>query len=217
MKIDLISDTHGFHRDPFFDELFESDADLLIHAGDLTMSGGHGIFHDVNKWLGELPHTDKIIIGGNHDIELETINMYGFKLFTNAIYLENSSIKIDDKIFYGSPQTPWDHEFIANRFAFGFERESIKWSIPKDVDVLITHGPPLGYNDLLAEGSSEPGRNIGDEKLIEKIEKICPLYNIHGHIHEGYGIMKNKFTTFINASSVNERYNLINKPIRIEI
>lgn len=217
MKIDIISDTHGFHRDPFFDKLFDSDADLLIHAGDMTMSGEHTVFHDVNKWMGELPHPDKVIIGGNHDIGLDTINMYGFKLFTNAIYLEDSSVKIDDKIIYGTPHTPWDHSIIANRFAFGYERGNHTWSIPKDIDILISHCPPFGYNDTLAEHSSEPGRKIGDEKLLEIILQIKPELNVCGHIHEGYGIDNNDDTMFVNASNVNERYNLVNTYITITI
>lgn len=217
MKIDAISDTHGFHRDPFFDELKESDADMLIHAGDLSMIGELDVLMDVNQWLGELPHQYKIIIGGNHDRTLGGKDMLAYKLFTNATYLENSKVEFEGKIFWGSPWTPWKHEYIANYFAFGKMRNSISWKIPKNTDVAITHCPPFGYGDLLAEGSSEPNTNIGDKKLLEKLLEIKPTYNICGHIHEGYGIVKDKGITFINASSVNERYNLVNKPVRIEL
>lgn len=216
MKIVLISDTHGFHRDP---HLQIPDGDLLIHCGDLTMAGEHSVLWDVNEWFGELQYkfNDIIVIGGNHDRSLGGEDNLGFKLFTNAIYLEESSVKIDDKIIWGSPQTPWNHEYIANYFAFGKLRDKITWNIPKDTDIIVSHGPPYGYGDLLAEGSSDPNTHIGDKKLLDKINEIKPELTANGHIHEGYGTKKELGTTFVNCSVVDEKYNLVNDPIIVNL
>ncbi len=37
----------------------------------------------------------------------------------------------------------------------------------------------------------------------EITDRVKPLYNIFGHIHEGYGIMTDGVTKYINAASVN--------------
>jgi Icc-related predicted phosphoesterase len=217
LKIVLISDTHGFHRDPFLDL---PDGDLLIHCGDLTMAGEHSVLFDCNAWFGEIKknYNDIVVIGGNHDLNLGKGDMLGFKVFTNAIYLESSKVVIDDKVIWGCAETPWNYEFISNQFAFGKLRKNMAFKgMPKDVDILVTHCPPYGYGDLLAEHSSEPNVHIGDKLLLNKIMKYKPELNCFGHIHEGYGVYKEKDTTFVNCSVVNERYDLVNKPVVIEI
>ncbi len=214
MKVVMISDTHGFHRDPFFDDL--PDGDLLIHCGDLSMDGDYKVLSDVNEWFGEIKenYNDIVCIGGNHDRTLGKGDMLGFKVFTNAIYLESSKIVIDDKIIWGCAETPWAHEYVANMFAFGKLAKNMSFKgMPKNVDLLVTHCPPYGYGDLLAEHSSDPNTHIGDRKLLDLIMKYKPQLNCFGHIHEGYGIYEEKDTTFVNCSAVNERYNLVNEPV----
>ena len=215
-KIVMISDTHGFHRDP---HLEIPDGSLLIHAGDLSMGGELEVLSDVNEWFGEIKHNynDIVVIGGNHDRTLGHENMLGFKMFTHAIYLENSKVEIDGKLIYGSPQTPWTYQYVADMFAFGKKRGETKWNIPKTTDILVTHGPPFGFGDLLAEGSSDPNTHIGDKNLLDNIMMIKPELNVFGHIHEGYGIYEEEYTTFINASVVDERYDLVNEPVVIEV
>ena len=57
-----------------------------------------------------------------------------------------------------------------------------KWNlIPEDVDVLITHGPPLGFGDLTCTGV-----RAGCVELLHSVQKrIRPKYHVYGHIHEG--------------------------------
>ena len=63
--------------------------------------------------------------------------------------------------------------------------------------------------------------NVGDQMLLSKVIKVQPKFHMFGHIHEGYGIKKDiqylPNTTFINASSVNSSYNMVNKPIEVII
>ena len=98
-----------------------------------------------------------------------------------------------------------------------------KWSeIPIDTDILLTHGPPYCHGDKVSGKTAKNifKRNIGDKDLMNVIlNDIKPMYHIYGHIHEGYGITKEKGlnTAFINASTCNSIYNCINKPILIYI
>lgn len=85
--------------------------------------------------------------------------------------------------------------------------------IPNDVDVLITHCPPKGIMDLAPWGKV----NIGSETLLEKVNVIKPKIHCFGHLHDCYGIMKINDTVFINASNLNEEYEIANNPILIEI
>jgi len=59
-----------------------------------------------------------------------------------------------------------------------------KWDlIPDDTDVLVTHGPPLGFGDSLQHG----GRS-GCVQLLHVVqERVRPKYHVFGHIHEGEG------------------------------
>ena len=88
-------------------------------------------------------------------------------------------------------------------------------SLPSDIDILISHGPPYGVGDLRANG-----RHAGDEELRKIVERrIKPKFHIFGHIHESYGAWTNGETTFINASSTGfPKSNLaLNKPIVFDI
>jgi len=213
MKIVCMSDSHGFHH-----HVNVPDGDILLHAGDLTMSGEIDVLQDVNKWFGTLPHSYKVVIAGNHDISLGKLYPLGSKIFTNAHYLLNSTIEIEGIKIYGSPYTPWNSE-VYNYFAFGKPRYDMKdaWKgIPKEIDIILTHCPPNGILDKVLEKGFNPDEHVGDELLLSKIKKYKPKYSVFGHIHEGYGIFRDKTTTFINCSVLNESYNLVNEPVVIK-
>lgn len=217
MKIVCISDTHAQHRK--FDI---PDGDVLVFAGDIMTDGwaGHEI-RDFNTWLGELPHKHKIVIAGNHDRRLEMDYQTSKEFFTNAIYLQDTGTVIDGFKFWGSPYTP---EFC--NWAFNARRgEDIQshWDkIPKDVDVLITHGPPLGRLDKTGGLSRvSPGvwldQSLGCADLAKTVDLIRPQLHIFGHIHGGYGKTEVDGTLFVNAALVDETYRPKNEPIIVEV
>ena len=43
---------------------FIPDGDILIHAGDFSITGLVYEVKEFNDWLGTLPHKHKIVIGG---------------------------------------------------------------------------------------------------------------------------------------------------------
>ena len=57
-----------------------------------------------------------------------------------------------------------------------------KWvKIPEGVDILITHGPPIGHGDLCRNGL-----RAGCVDLLREVqERVRPKYHLFGHIHEG--------------------------------
>jgi Icc-related predicted phosphoesterase len=84
--------------------------------------------------------------------------------------------------------------------------------IPNDIDVLITHGPPRGHNDIARDWHNPlQDINVGCPSLRSKIAEIKPQLHCFGHIHGGYGYSKNERTTFINASICDDNYDPRNK------
>ncbi|PQJ82612.1 metallophosphoesterase family protein [Polaribacter glomeratus] len=90
----------------------------------------------------------KIFIAGNYDFFFERAHrdIIKNKIPKNVIYLNDSGCEIADLKIWGSPVQP---EFY--NWAFNIEcGKEIKqhWDlIPKNIDILITHGPPYGILD----------------------------------------------------------------------
>jgi Icc-related predicted phosphoesterase len=88
--------------------------------------------------------------------------------------------------------------------------------IPSDTDVLICHGGPknIGYLNT----TYRENKDVGCPYLFEKLSDLKQLkLFIQGHIHEGRGDYT--FTDgqlFINASLLNLKYRLVNKPYVID-
>ena len=221
MKILLISDTHGKHKD--LEKWFpKTKVDTIICSGDISKFGDMATINSFLAWFGGLHQfKNKIFIAGNHDRFFEE-NYYMSRAVTppNVTYLENSSVEINGIKIYGSPVTPWFHDW-----AFNAKRgEEIKkyWDkIPLDIDILVTHGPPNGILDIsffspTGTNTDEPN-HAGCEELILAVNKIKPKIHVFGHIHPGYGLIKENDTLFINASNANKYYEMANKPILVEI
>ncbi len=87
---------------------------------------------------------------------------------------------------------------------------------------MITHGPPYSIQDLVKD-SSKDNKYIfaGCEELRNAVERIQPRLHVFGHVHEGYGQCVLKCTPrdilCVNASIMNENYEPVNKPIRIQL
>jgi len=223
MKFITISDTHSKHKQ--IPKEWLAEADCIIHAGDISSMG---YLHEIKAfcdWFSSLDYKYKIFIGGNHDFSLEPINKnYSQALdlvtsYTNIDYLEDDYIKLldNDKIIkvYGSPWQPEFHHWAFNLKRNGVEIEE-KWrKIPKDTDILITHGPVRGILDYVPYNG---GEIVGDELLLNEVmSRIKPKVHICGHIHYSYGEVLNDNIHFINASTANEQYQMVNKPIIFEI
>ncbi len=204
MKIIVISDTHGKHRN-----LNMPKGDMLIHAGDVSMEGKTEEVIDFLNWFGELQYKYKIMIAGNHDYFFEKIDKQELDTLIppSVIYLNDSGVTIEGINIWGSPVTLWYENWAFNRHPG--EDINKHWElIPKNTNLLITHSPIFGTLDKL-----EMGLQIGCHDLLKKVDEIKPRLHLFGHVHEAYGIIELKDTTYINASSLNSKYELQNKPI----
>ena len=115
----------------------------------------------------------------------------------NCTYLEDSAIRVGDALdIYGSPWTPAFYDWAFN-LSRGQQLDSV-WSNIPAVDVLVTHGPPLGRGDF----TDHSGRS-GCKDLLEHVQKrIRPRLHVFGHIHQSYGTSFDGQTLFVNASNL---------------
>lgn len=199
MKILHLSDTHGKHR-----ELTDmQSADILVHSGDFTLSGGDMEALDFIEWLCDLPYKHKLFIAGNHDDCMLDASLEG--LPDDVHYLSDRDITIDGISFFGIPM------FVV------FEGEDLKEiehyeQIPENIDILITHRPPLGILD-----SVDDNIHYGSSILLDKVSKIKPKMHMFGHVHSAYGTMNWNGTTFSNAGLTDWKYDIRYSPQILEI
>jgi Icc-related predicted phosphoesterase len=208
MKIICISDTHGQHQ-----QLKLPIGDVLIHAGDISGRGRDYEIISFINWFSNQPHPNKIFIAGNHDFyfEKEKDETIRKLIPENIIYLNDSGITIDGINFWGSPITPWFYDWAFNRQRGADIRKH--WEkIPENTDILITHGPPFGILD-----ETTRGEKVGCKDILPFIENIKPKLYVFGHIHEAYGIKKIDEIIFVNASVLNEGYEMVNEAVVVEV
>lgn len=208
MRVTAISDTHGLHN-----KVNLLPGDILIHAGDISMKGAADEITSFMEWFSGQDFKHKIFIAGNHDFYFERMPAEAIKKMIPAgvIYLNDSGVEIDGIRFWGSPVTPWFFNWAFNRH----RGKTIKrhWDlIPDSTDILITHGPVYGILDKTTTGAY-----TGCNDLLQKVKEVTPRVHICGHIHEAYGKTEKDGTVFINASMLDERYQLKNEPVTFEV
>ncbi len=228
MQITCVSDLHGHY--PKLE-----GGDLLIVAGDLTSGDTPQQNLEFFDWLYQQNYKGIIFIAGNHDRIIEK-DRYLFRksnpdLIQELIgdsnvkvqYLCDSGTEFEGIKIWGSP---WTKTFPGmnpkcKAFTCDTEQELIqKFNlIPEDTDILITHSPPYRVLDRVKGRGS-----VGSTALYNWIRYVGrPRLHVFGHIHEAYGkaevfpTYKDKMMISVNASHVNEGYEPVNKPIRVEL
>lgn len=206
-----MADTHLMHeRCP---SIPTPEVDLLIHAGDATLVGNERELQRFFAWFSALPARHKIFVAGNHDWLFQEDPFRARTLVPpGVIYLEDDSVEIDGVRIWGSP---WQPEF--QDWAFNLPRGPRlreKWDrIPAGVDIVVTHGPPMGVLDRNYEGV-----HVGCEDLRDVLtRKVKPRLHVFGHIHHGYGTTSTGRTVYVNAAVCDESYRPFNDPVLLEV
>jgi len=208
LRIVAISDTHSRHR-----QVKLPKGDILLHAGDISYKGRKDELIDFLGWFKSQKFTHKIFIAGNHDFFLEQAKQSDIeKLIPEGVtYLNDSGITINGINIWGSPVTPWFHNWAFNRYRGNAINKH--WElIPKDTHILITHGPVYGFLDQVINE-----QHVGCQDLLRHVLTIKPKVHLFGHIHESYGSIRRSGIHFINASQVNELYEMTNPPVSFDI
>lgn len=227
MNVLGISDTHGKHLGVWNKIKREVDCsayDMITHTGDISSNGSPEQIKDFLDWFGNLPFKHKVFILGNHEYDIynaqaENLLKKEVKKYEGLHFLHHDYVVIDGICIFGSPYTP--HIPMSGNKRAAAYKEDLKqlvdyWNeIPRDVDLLLTHGPCLGIGD------SVDRLHVGDVALLAKIMEIQSnrpnrsLTHQFGHIHGQRGfyyVQSHPNLTFINASSLNDNYDIQPKP-----
>jgi len=105
-------------------------------------------------------------------------------LLTNAIFLYQSSVTAQGLLVFGTDffwPCPTGNPYYEQ--------------IPKNVDIIISHGPASGHVD----------GNGGCPSLLEYVKKLTPQLVVCGHVHRAHGVTQGtgelQNTTFVNAAN----------------
>ena len=192
------------------------ECDLLLIGGDLTFAFGGaadkrawlaGPFAD---WLERVPAREVVVIAGNHDREIES---NGFPAGLRCHYLQDESVELLGLSIWGTPWQPWFHDwafnaprddgeaFLAEKFA----------AVPSGTQIVVCHGPPLGYGDRTAGG------RVGSSAETDMVDRVQPRLLVCGHIHEDPGRWRRGTTEIVNATIVDQRYEPAHDVLMLEL
>lgn len=197
------------------------DCDVLLIAGDICpdflTKWDKGREHQrqwldfsFRPWLEELRDRSVEVVGiaGNHDWVFERSWLWQ-QLELPWTYLLDNLVTVCGLRIFG---TPW----VPNLPGWAFYGspamlEARAEMIPAGLDILLSHGPPYQTRDRVCGGY-----HVGDRHLAESLPAVAPRAVVCGHIHEDHGIhTENGFPTTYNVSLVDERYNVMHKPVEI--
>ena len=227
MKIAVASDLHGHWY-----SLEYPDADLLIISGDIFDLYAMDRVVNARDQLAELKqlnlfltnHANKyqkiIVIGGNHDDAFQIFPDESRKILTAATYLQDEVCYFGGYKIYGSPWQPWlsnmAFNFInhyADYFGAREQAENIWGQIPDDVNILITHTPPLYILDKTTKGL-----NVGCQYLADRIESLGSLIlHVFGHVHAGRGFLEKDGLLHVNAANCHSHDKIAHPMYVIEV
>lgn len=206
MKICFVSDVHNR-----WGRLSLPRADVLVVAGDMTMMGTEAELCKMDAYLSAMKDggvfDEVVAIAGNHDWMFQE-DPEKARALTPSIdhYLQDSGVEICGMRFWGAP---WQPEF--GDWAFNLPRGRAlaeKWAmIPDDIDILVTHGPPAGILDFVADGPP-----LGCDDLAERVRQVAPHVHAFGHIHDSYGVHVEGGVKYMNVSICDEAYRPVNEP-----
>ncbi|EJT99830.1 Metallo-dependent phosphatase, partial [Dacryopinax primogenitus] len=182
--------------------------DVLLHAGDLSRWGKERVLEEAVEWLVQLQYPVKLVIAGNHDSLLDdslppshqpsspSAVTHFRQLLTsprarkaNIHYLQYSSYTFSRPggrkwTVWGSPGSP---AFGTPAFQYApWEAAALYARMPEEVDILLTHTPPLGEGTL---DLTSKGVHAGCPELARRVKGMArgPWMHVFGHIHEGWG------------------------------
>ena len=172
MKIAAVSDMHG-NLDPVCEILKKEIPDLLLCAGDWGTP--EEIFQ--NDFDAIVQKVTTITVFGNHD-NLELLYQIKNQDGT-AILIDNGATKDYDNLVIGGINGIWAK---SHKKAWYITDEEVAAAAAKlsekKVDVLMTHGCPLGIADLTPIGT-----HGGQRCFTDAFKLVNPKLYICGHLH----------------------------------
>lgn len=200
MRLLVVADAHGqaVAQRSLLEFLSREKYDLLILIGDISHLGPASVIEEFVE-TGRRMNIPVLAVPGNCDPKNadEVLESKGANLHKKCI-------KFGDFTFIGlggSNITPFNTplEFTENEMAEELEKLSF---CVRGKFVLVTHAPPYGTTaDMLPDGT-----HIGSKSIRTFIEKMQPLANLCGHVHEARSISFVGGTVIVNPGPLSKGF-----------
>ena len=190
MRILALADIHGSPSVSYMvrEIADEHSPDVVVLAGDITHFGPVSW---AENFVREIVDMGLVVVGvpGNCDPpEVDKAIERG-----GGISLHDSRTSVKGLEFAGlggSNPTPFPTMYWRSEEEIG---EAL-YGLMENLDVLVTHVPPLGKNDM----TRSRGTHAGSKGLADIVNKHRPRVVIAGHIHEARGIVRDAGVLYIN-------------------
>jgi predicted phosphodiesterase len=201
----------------------------LPHPVKLFVAGNHELTLDNNLWKNPRAHFLRQFSPDGEDAVPFEYNLACMSLVrSNACssgkirYLEDEKIEMRVEgsnggsfTVYGSPWQPMISVFpMSFNLTRGPRLREVWERIPDDVDILVTHAPPLNILD-----DTSAGTNCGSEELRKTVDggRIRPRLHVFGHVHESHGVRRlaEGGSLFVNAASCDASYSADRRPVAV--
>ncbi len=182
MKIYATADIHGAqHRINQAIQAIESHRpELTVIAGDITQFGPGDM---ATQLLDQLPGL-VLTLPGN----IDTADVWEGIDHSHATNMHKNQILFKGLSFAGI------NGVDAGETELVFSNQKLRSSF-EQMDVLITHVPPFGFQDTVFLG-----KHAGSKMVRKIVDTFHPRLVISGHIHERPGFITDGKTTVVNAS-----------------
>jgi Icc-related predicted phosphoesterase len=212
LRVAVVADLHG--------HLPEVPAcDVLVIAGDIAPVSDHRTAFQARwlaerfaPWLEAVPAARVVGTAGNHDFVFEQAPE-SVPDDLRWTYLQDCGTTIDGVRFWGSPWTPWFHDWAFNAPRGDDDEtflEGLYDTVPGATDVLVVHGPPAGFGDLTARGA-----RVGSHAFLRLIDRTAPQLAVFGHIHEDRGEWTRGASVLANVAAVDLDYRPRRDPVTL--
>ena len=209
MRLVVTSDTHfDFPAD------FVPDGDVFLHCGDLMYTGYQDEWKGRVESLAALPHKQKILVPGNHDIHIMQyagpalqdlrragVTVIGIEMGVKPYAeLENGYTVLGLPWVTNLPRWAWNktEQEIEELLAYHWRHK-----------IVASHAPPRGILD---------GQNYGVGAYRRFLNKFRPEYWFCGHIHEDHGEAIVAECQIFNVCAQNREYTkLANPPTIVDL
>jgi predicted phosphohydrolase len=220
MRCWLISDTHNHHAKLNV----PNGLDVVIHCGDESECGNEWLNEPEARaffeWYSSLDGGIKMFVPGNHSTAVER-GLIRPDQYPEIQFLIHEQIKLDGLVVFGTPYTP---KFFDWAYMRAREDLDIVWqSIPDNVDILISHGPPKGILDVTRDLDTREPIHVGSKSLMRHVkQRIKPMLHAFGHIHDepgirNFGVSEASGITFVNCSCCNLGSKLVNHGLVVDL
>lgn len=187
LRILVLSDrVHDSLYSPLIKSQFE-DIDFVLSCGDLPFPYLEYVLTMLNVPL--------LYVPGNHDRPTHTSD-------GRTVEWPEGAVNIDGRVFtlrlphrrpltivglggsmnYGGSTNQYTERQMRRRIAaIDLRLLGNRWGKRRDVDLLVTHAPPLGIHD------GDDQCHKGFRSFLGFIQRHRPCYHFHGHVHPSYG------------------------------